>query len=109
MNRFGRYTYATLKRTKNSKETVFTLQNTTSLRSYRKISGSRYIIIYANRVNIKFHRVANIYFLLVAALQLIPTLSPTGQYTTILPLICVMGLSMLKDTIEDLVFMQQTY
>jgi hypothetical protein len=36
-------------------------------------------------------------------------LSPTGQYTTILPLICVMGLSMLKDTIEDLVFMQQTY
>eukprot|EP00756_Hemistasia_phaeocysticola_P025829 Hpha_TRINITY_DN16024_c4_g9::TRINITY_DN16024_c4_g9_i1::g.122357::m.122357/K14802/DRS2, ATP8A; phospholipid-transporting ATPase len=49
----------------------------------------------------QFHRYANVYFLIVATLQLIPGLSPTGRYTTLIPLTVVLLLTMVKDGFED--------
>eukprot|EP01062_Namystynia_karyoxenos_P058546 TRINITY_DN5006_c0_g1_i1.p1 TRINITY_DN5006_c0_g1~~TRINITY_DN5006_c0_g1_i1.p1 ORF type:complete len:1384 (+),score=493.36 TRINITY_DN5006_c0_g1_i1:130-4152(+) len=49
----------------------------------------------------QFHRYANIYFLVVASLQLIPGLSPTGRYTTLVPLAFVLFVTFLKDSYED--------
>eukprot|EP01062_Namystynia_karyoxenos_P058547 TRINITY_DN5006_c0_g2_i1.p1 TRINITY_DN5006_c0_g2~~TRINITY_DN5006_c0_g2_i1.p1 ORF type:complete len:1424 (+),score=501.25 TRINITY_DN5006_c0_g2_i1:74-4273(+) len=49
----------------------------------------------------QFHRYANIYFLVVSALQLIPGLSPTGRFTTVIPLSMVLGVTMVKDGYED--------
>ena len=49
----------------------------------------------------QFQRHANKYFLVVAMLQLIPGLSPTGKYTTLFPLSCVLVVSLMKDTYED--------
>lgn len=49
----------------------------------------------------QFHRLANVYFLCIAILQLIPGVSPTGQFTTLIPLLLVMFLSLCKDAFED--------
>ena len=49
----------------------------------------------------QFHRYANCYFLVVATLQLIPGLSPTGKFTTIIPLSMVLFVTFLKDAYED--------
>ncbi|KAJ3240658.1 hypothetical protein HDU81_003242 [Chytriomyces hyalinus] len=50
---------------------------------------------------IQFSKVANVYFLLISALQLIPTVSPTGQFTTILPLSFFVIVSMIKEGYDD--------
>ncbi|TPX75731.1 hypothetical protein CcCBS67573_g03000 [Chytriomyces confervae] len=50
---------------------------------------------------IQFSKVANVYFLLISALQLIPTVSPTGQFTTILPLSFFVVVSMVKEGYDD--------
>ena len=49
----------------------------------------------------QFMRVANLYFLVVSILQLIPGLSPTGRFTTLLPLTVVLALTACKDAYED--------
>ena len=49
----------------------------------------------------QFSKLANIYFLCVSILQLIPGLSTTGTYTTIVPLMFFVGISMAKEGYED--------
>jgi phospholipid-transporting ATPase len=49
----------------------------------------------------QFSRYANIFFLFTAALQQIPNISPTNQYTTILPLGIVLLVSAGKELVED--------
>lgn len=49
----------------------------------------------------QFSKFANIFFLFTAALQQIPGLSPTNQYTTIAPLLVVLLVSAVKEAIED--------
>ncbi|XP_057841905.1 probable phospholipid-transporting ATPase 4 isoform X2 [Cryptomeria japonica] len=49
----------------------------------------------------QFRRVANLYFLFAAALSVTPSLSPVSPISTIAPLAFVVGLSMLKEGIED--------
>ncbi|KAK4140322.1 uncharacterized protein C8A04DRAFT_39979 [Dichotomopilus funicola] len=49
----------------------------------------------------QFSKFANIFFLFTAALQQIPGLSPTNQYTTIGPLIVVLLVSAGKELVED--------
>eukprot|EP00761_Pharyngomonas_kirbyi_P011814 gb/GECH01011840.1/.p1 GENE.gb/GECH01011840.1/~~gb/GECH01011840.1/.p1 ORF type:complete len:1231 (+),score=299.55 gb/GECH01011840.1/:1-3693(+) len=46
-------------------------------------------------------RAANAYFLFISILQLIPGLSPTGRFTTLVPLIGVMSVTAIKDFYED--------
>lgn len=50
----------------------------------------------------QFRRYANIYFLIVSLLQQIPNISPTGKYTTLIPLIIVLSVTALKEAYEDL-------
>ena len=49
----------------------------------------------------QFSKLANFYFLCVSILQMIPGLSTTGRYTTIVPLMFFVSLSMAKEGLED--------
>lgn len=50
----------------------------------------------------QFHRVANMWFLLVSVLQLLPfQLSPTSSWATIAPLSVVLTFTLLKDAYQD--------
>lgn len=57
-------------------------------------------VLYRNLFE-QFQRAANVYFLFIAILQMIPGISPTGRFTTIMPLSFVMFVSLLKDAFED--------
>jgi phospholipid-translocating ATPase len=50
----------------------------------------------------QFSKLANFYFLCVSILQMIPGLSTTGQYTTIVPLLFFVSLSIAKEGYDDL-------
>ena len=50
----------------------------------------------------QFGKLANFYFLCVSILQMIPGLSTTGTYTTIIPLLVFVGISMAKEGYDDL-------
>ena len=49
----------------------------------------------------QFSKLANFYFLCVSVLQMIPGLSTTGTYTTIIPLSFFVALSMAKEAYDD--------
>ncbi|XP_028136313.2 probable phospholipid-transporting ATPase IA isoform X2 [Diabrotica virgifera virgifera] len=49
----------------------------------------------------QFRRWANVFFLMIAMLQQIPDVSPTGRYTTLVPLIFILSVSAIKEIIED--------
>lgn len=49
----------------------------------------------------QFSKYANVFFLFTAALQQIPNISPTSQYTTIVPLGIVLIVSAIKELVED--------
>lgn len=51
----------------------------------------------------QFRRYSNCFFLFIALLQQIPDVSPTGRYTTLVPLIFILAVSAIKETIEDFV------
>lgn len=51
----------------------------------------------------QFRRYSNIFFLLIALLQQIPDVSPTGRYTTLVPLVFILSVSAIKEIIEDVV------
>ena len=50
----------------------------------------------------QFGKLANFYFLCVSILQMIPGLSTTGTYTTIIPLLIFVCISMAKEGFDDL-------
>ncbi|XP_057674978.1 phospholipid-transporting ATPase IC [Corythoichthys intestinalis] len=50
----------------------------------------------------QFKRVANIYFLALLILQLIPAISTLPWYTTLIPLVVVLGVTAIKDLVDDL-------
>lgn len=50
---------------------------------------------------LQFKRYANIYFLFIAILQSIPTISPLTPFSAIAPLIFVLGVSMMREAAED--------
>eukprot|EP00761_Pharyngomonas_kirbyi_P000391 gb/GECH01000391.1/.p1 GENE.gb/GECH01000391.1/~~gb/GECH01000391.1/.p1 ORF type:complete len:1222 (+),score=292.51 gb/GECH01000391.1/:1-3666(+) len=69
-----------------------------------KVATYKYNIITWIPKNIleQFMRIANLYFLLVSILQIsLSRLSPTGSYSTALPLALVMAFQLLKDGYED--------
>ena len=69
-----------------------------------KITTRRYNIFtfLPKALFIQFSKVSNIYFLLIAILQCIEFISPLSPETGIAPLVCVLGVSMLRELIEDL-------
>lgn len=50
----------------------------------------------------QFSKLANFYFLCVSILQMIPGLSTTGQFTTLVPLLFFVGISIAKEGYDDL-------
>ncbi|KAI9711799.1 MAG: hypothetical protein M1820_001944 [Bogoriella megaspora] len=50
----------------------------------------------------QFSKLANFYFLIVSTLQMVPSLSTTGTYTTIVPLLFFVSISITKEGIDDL-------
>ncbi|CAG0879908.1 unnamed protein product [Darwinula stevensoni] len=50
----------------------------------------------------QFRRYSNCFFLFIALLQQIPDVSPTGRYTTLVPLIFILTVSAVKEIIEDI-------
>ena len=51
----------------------------------------------------QFSRLSNVYFLFTAIIQSIPIISPLTAVTAIVPLIFVLGVSLIREAIEDLV------
>uniref|UniRef100_A0A7M4EQN1 Phospholipid-transporting ATPase n=1 Tax=Crocodylus porosus TaxID=8502 RepID=A0A7M4EQN1_CROPO len=51
----------------------------------------------------QFRRAANAFFLFIALLQQIPDVSPTGRYTTLVPLLFILAVAAIKEIIEDIV------
>lgn len=49
----------------------------------------------------QFRRYSNIFFSFIALFQQIPNVSPTGRYTTAVPLLCILGVSAIKELFED--------
>ena len=50
----------------------------------------------------QFSRLANVYFLFITIIQCIPEISPLNSLTAVIPLIFVLGVSMIRELIEDL-------
>ncbi|EYE99892.1 aminophospholipid-translocating P4-type ATPase DNF3 [Aspergillus ruber CBS 135680] len=67
------------------------------------IRSSRYSFwsFFPRQLWAQFTKLANFYFLVVAILQMIPGLSTTGTYTTLVPLLVFVGISMGKEGLDD--------
>uniref|UniRef100_A0A183C8H2 Phospholipid-transporting ATPase n=1 Tax=Globodera pallida TaxID=36090 RepID=A0A183C8H2_GLOPA len=50
----------------------------------------------------QFRRYSNVFFLIIAVLQQIPEVSPTGRYTTAVPFLIILTVSALKEIFEDI-------
>ncbi|KAL2374476.1 phospholipid-translocating ATPase [Blastomyces gilchristii SLH14081] len=68
------------------------------------IRSSRYSLwsFFPRQLVAQFSKLANFYFLVVSILQMIPGLSTTGTFTTFVPLMIFVGISMGKEGIDDL-------
>ncbi|PLB54928.1 phospholipid-transporting ATPase [Aspergillus steynii IBT 23096] len=67
------------------------------------IRSSRYSFwsFFPRQLWAQFTKLANFYFLVVAILQMIPGLSTTGTFTTLIPLLIFVGISMGKEGFDD--------
>ncbi|KAL1857370.1 drs2 neo1 protein [Paecilomyces lecythidis] len=68
------------------------------------IRSSRYTLwsFFPRQLVAQFSKLANFYFLIVAILQMVPGLSTTGTYTTIVPLMIFVSISMGKEGFDDI-------
>ncbi|KAL1953100.1 hypothetical protein VTO42DRAFT_3601 [Malbranchea cinnamomea] len=68
------------------------------------IRSSRYSLwsFFPKQLIAQFSKLANFYFLVISILQMIPGLSTTGTFTTLVPLLIFVGISMGKEGIDDL-------
>ncbi|EFA74548.1 P-type ATPase [Heterostelium album PN500] len=78
-------------------------QNKTSKFCNNVVTTSKYSIITFLPKNLieQFSRLANFYFLIISAIQIIPGISPTGQFTTLGPLLVVLAITAIKEAYED--------
>lgn len=67
------------------------------------IRSSRYNVLnfLPRQLFAQFSKLANFYFLIVSVLQMIPGLSTTGTYTTIIPLLFFVSISIAKEGYDD--------
>ncbi|KAJ0426464.1 hypothetical protein BJY00DRAFT_88882 [Aspergillus carlsbadensis] len=67
------------------------------------IRSSRYSLwsFFPRQFFAQFTKLANFYFLVIAILQMIPGLSTTGTFTTLVPLLIFVGISMGKEGFDD--------
>lgn len=50
----------------------------------------------------QFHRIANLYFIFIVILNWIPSISAFGKEVSLIPVVFVLGITMVKDWFEDL-------
>lgn len=67
------------------------------------ITSSKYNIytFLPKQLKAQFSKLANCYFMVVAIMQLIPSWSTTGHYTTIVPLLVFMSISIAREGFDD--------
>ncbi|KRZ17168.1 putative phospholipid-transporting ATPase IA [Trichinella zimbabwensis] len=80
--------------------TVHNLSNIVQTK-FRKTAKYNVITFFPRFLFEQFRRYANIFFLFIGLLQQIPDVSPTGRYTTAVPLLCILSVSAIKEIIED--------
>ncbi|CAL9730539.1 probable phospholipid-transporting ATPase Dnf3p [Monosporozyma unispora] len=92
---YGKYT--------NGKSDLLIDERTNKPYCKNTITSSRYTIysFFPKQIYAQFSKVANIYFFVIAILQMIPGWSTTGTYTTIIPLLVFMGISMAREAWDD--------
>jgi hypothetical protein len=68
-----------------------------------KISTTKYHVItfLPKALLIQFFRLANVYFLIIAIIQCISVISPLSPSTAVAPLGVVLGVSIIREGIED--------
>lgn len=68
------------------------------------ITSSRYTVysFFPRQLYAQYSKIANAYFLLVAILQMVPSWSTTGTYTTIVPLMIFLSISMAREAWDDI-------
>uniref|UniRef100_A0AAG5DM45 Phospholipid-transporting ATPase n=1 Tax=Anopheles atroparvus TaxID=41427 RepID=A0AAG5DM45_ANOAO len=68
------------------------------------ISTAKYSVIsfFPSFLFEQFRRYSNCFFLFIALLQQIPDVSPTGRYTTLVPLMFILTVSAIKEIVEDI-------
>jgi phospholipid-translocating ATPase len=71
---------------------------------HNSIRSSRYSLFsfFPRQFIAQFSKLANAYFLAISIMQLIPGLSTTGQFTTIVPLLLFISISMAKEGWDDI-------
>lgn len=67
------------------------------------ITSSKYSVytFLPKQLRAQLSKLANCYFLVVAIMQMVPSWSTTGKYTTIVPLMIFMGISMAREAYDD--------
>lgn len=81
------------------------LTNENSGSSYcsNAITSSKYSLLnfLPKQLHAQFSKVANCYFMVVSIMQLVPAWSTTGNYTTIVPLLIFMSISVAREAFDD--------
>ena len=91
----------------NNQLLYFNINNNKLNKKYKvsnnKISTTKYnfLTFLPKGLLIQFTRLPNIFFLFTAIIQSIPAISPLTSLTAIIPLIFVLGVSMIREFIED--------
>ncbi|XP_075040995.1 phospholipid-transporting ATPase IC-like [Mixophyes fleayi] len=69
-----------------------------------EIKTSKYNVITFLPLNLweQFRRIANAYFLFLLIIQTIPAISTVSWYTTLIPLVIVLGITAIKDLADDI-------
>ncbi|XP_047127134.1 phospholipid-transporting ATPase IB isoform X1 [Hydra vulgaris] len=102
----GRESYGTLSEDEENHKARVIYLNQIQPHKYcsNKISTAKYnLVTFLPKFLLEqFSRYANVFFLLIALLQQIPNVSPTGRYTTAVPLLFVLTCSAVKEIVEDL-------
>ncbi len=77
---------------------------TTKLFANNTIRSSRYtpLNFLPRQLIAQFSKLGNFYFLCVSIVQLIPSVSTTGRYTTLVPLLIFVGISIMREALDDL-------
>lgn len=88
----------------NGKETLLVDERTGKPFKRNMIVSSRYNLFnfLPSQLYAQFSKVANIYFMTIAIMQLVPNWSTTGTSTTIIPLLIFISISIIREGIDDL-------
>ncbi|CAG9539726.1 unnamed protein product [Cercopithifilaria johnstoni] len=104
MSFFGSKIRQHISRTSTSR--IIYVNQTSQPEKYRSnaISTAKYSVLsfFPRFLTEQFRRYSNVFFLIIAILQQIPNVSPTGRFTTAGPFIIILAVSAIKEIFEDI-------